>query len=98
LPAFLLLNKADQDLEALDTLINQCSFLIFLFIQYHLYKRFVVVKGTKQGVVATPVIPALGMRRIRQEDFEFEASLGHISRPYLTTHLPLKKYICKKYN
>jgi hypothetical protein len=29
-----------------------------------------------------PVIPALG--RWRQDDLEFEASPGHIERPYLT--------------
>jgi hypothetical protein len=29
----------------------------------------------------TPIIPAL--RRLKQENFEFEVSLGYVARPYL---------------
>lgn len=35
---------------------------------------------TELGVVALPVIPAL--ESWRQEDYEFEAILGHKARPY----------------
>jgi hypothetical protein len=37
----------------------------------------------------SPVIPAL--RRLRQEEHEFKASLGHIQRPYLKNNLPPQK-------
>jgi hypothetical protein len=30
----------------------------------------------------TPVIPALALRRLRQEDYKFEVSLGYIATSY----------------
>jgi hypothetical protein len=40
-------------------------------------------------VVVSPVFPVVG--KMRQEDWEFKASLGNITRPYFKTKTKLQK-------
>lgn len=49
---------------------------------------------TKQGVVCTPITPALG--RLRQEDYEFEARLGYKASPFLKKKKKIQKEKKKK--